>query len=317
MRDVPTKHHYVPQAYLRRFSYDKKQQHVFVIRKKNSTSQTQITSANIKDICEENHFYSVCDEKGQKYTKIEEQYSKIENQSANKIFHQIPKDLLYPYNTNGIILDAPQKELFVEAVILQIVRNKSIREYGLKMANDSFGEALSEMKVKYSDKKERSQYLRLLKQQRRMLVNNTLVEGPMLFFQNGGQQAIEIRNNIRARNCIVFMNNTGIDLVTSDEPILIGNKFGVVSNILSYPLDELDSQIIYPLDSRHLAGFYTQEECDNLYCDKGIIAILLPKDADFIKNVNLAHYRNCINYVIAEKKETLQQILEMIEDNSS
>ncbi len=300
MSKDPIKHHYVPRAYLRRFSYDNK--HTYVLRK----NENRITSASIDDICVERDFYSMFDGNKHRYVNTEKAFSKLEDKFPNKIFELIPKDLLYPYYGGGIILDPSQKTALIEAILMQITRGKATREYGQSVAESLYWDLLAETKNKYKGQKDAEKQIKFLEQNKEIVLNNAMVEGSIIPFSKNDKNS-ELRNNLQRRNCIIFINHTGEDLITSDDPILVGNYDGDVGKIFSYPLGDVDSIVYYPLDSNHLAILCTQERCGGSYCDKGLLATLTPKDIGLIRNLNVAQYRQCVNCIIARKQDALKR----------
>lgn len=307
MSKIPRKHHYVPQAFLKRFSMDGKR--IFVLRKNNTNDKITVNTANIEDVCAERDFYARFNENFKKDIRIEEQYSLLESKLANNVLRQIPPKLLYPYFDGGIILDSKQKDQLADTILMQITRNKSTRNYGMSVANEIYNEYLIErMNSPSSSEQEKSEAEHMLKN-REYILHNTIVEGAFLPLVHGNENNL-LRNNIHGRNCIILINNTGLDLITSDEPILVGDGLGLIYNIFDYPLGNTDSQIIYVLDSKHVAIMPTKDYFNDCYCDKGVTAFLNPCDVDTIERINNAHFNLSTNFIVSEKKETLLGLIE-------
>ncbi len=301
MGSIPIKHHYVPQVYLKNFSYDNKR--VFVLRK----NSRYPVSASISDICAERDFYSRFSNHNYRDTKVENTYSKIEGGPLKDIMELFPKDLIYPYRSGGIVLDPLQKIKLSEVVMLQITRGKSARNYGRSIAESLYHELISETREKHENVKNAEDQYRFLEENKDAILNNALVEGPILPFVNNREHS-ELRRNLQNRNCVIFINHTSLNFVTSDDPVLVGNNLGNVDKIFNYPLGNSDSQVYYPLSPKHLAVLFTQESCGNICCDKGLSAILSEEDIAFVKNFNIAQYKQRINCVISGDTETLNDI---------
>lgn len=298
---TPLKHHYVPQVYLRNFSYDKRR--VFVLRKKSDKP----VSANINDICAERDFYSRFGYNKYRDVKVEGAYSKIEGGPLKEIIELFPKDLIYPYQSGGIILNPLQKVELSEVILLQITRGKAARNYGQKVAESLYYELIEETKEKFKNTKSTEEQYRFLEENKDAILNNALVDGSILPFINNRERS-ELRSNLQNRNCVIFINHTGLDFITSDDPVLVGDGSGNVDKIFNYPLGNADSQVYYPLSPKHLAVLFTQESCGDVYCNKGLSAILSEKDVAFVKNLNIAQYKQSINCIISSSLDTLNDI---------
>lgn len=298
---TPLKHHYVPRVYLRNFSYDNRR--VFVLRK----NFDKPVGANINDICAERDFYSRFGANKYRDIKVEGAYSRLEGGPLKEIIDLFPKDLMYPYQSGGVILDPAQKTKLAEVILMQITRGKSARNYGLNIVASLYEEALEESRKKFKNVKNSKEQYRILKENKEAVLNNALVEGSILPFVNNHEHS-ELRDNLQKRNCIIFINHTGLDFVTSDDPVLVGNNLGNVDKVFNYPLGNADSQVYYPLSPKHLAVLFTQESCGNIYCDKGLSAILSKNDVAFVKNLNVAQYKQCINCIISDNTDTLNDV---------
>lgn len=297
--NIPLKHHYVPQAYLRRFSDDDK--HVFILRKDDG----KLLGANISDVCAERDFYSRFGINQKRDVGIEKAYAMLEDAVPNKIFELIPKELIYPYQSGGAILNPMQKSLLAEAIHLQIARGKSTRIYGQSVAESLYDDLLEKARNKFPDNQNTEEQFEYLSQNKQTVLRNSIAEGSIMPFTNKSEHSL-LRDNLQNRNCVIFINQTGIDLITSDDPILIGNEAGEVDKVFNYPLGNPESLVFYPLDAKHLAMLCTQERCGGSY-DYGMTAILSPKDAVLIKNLNVAQYRHCVNYIISNDKSILNK----------
>jgi len=296
--NIPKKHHYVPRSYLKRFSFDEK--HVFILRK----NDNKPISVSVEGICAERDFYSMFNKNKTRNVNVEKIYSKLEDNFPNKIFGLIPKDLLHPYRDGAAILNPTQKTMLIEAILLQIIRGKVVRDYGQSVAEQLYWDALDEIKKKFKNSKETASQFEFLEQNKDIVLNNAIVGGSILPFIKRDEHS-ELRKNLQNRNCIIFMNRTGVDLITSDDPILIGDESGRTDKIFNYPLGDPNSFVYYPLDPKHLVLLCTQERCRG-ECDIGMVASLSAKDADLIKNLNAAQYRHCVRCAIANNPTILR-----------
>ena len=301
MSKDPIKHHFVTQAYLKRFSYDEKR--VFVLR----NNSRIIAPMRIDKICAENDFYSMFDGNKHRNTSIEKVFARLEDEIPNKVFSLIPKDLLYPYRSGGIVLNSIQKTALVEAVLLQIVKSRLAREYSQSVVEPLFHEFLAEIKTKYKNKEDVEKQIEFFKQNKKIISDNAVVESAIIPFTKNGESD-ELRNNLQRRNCNIFVNYTGEDLITSDNPILVGNHEGNIGKVFVYSLKDTDSILYYPLDSNHLVVLCTPERCGGLCYDEGLLTVLTQENIDLIRKLNIAQYRQCKYYAISRKEDTLRRI---------
>lgn len=299
MPNEPIKHHYVQKAYLKRFSYDSKR--VFVLRKEGGS----VFASNINDVCSENNFNTRYDNKNKHDIKVELGFSKIENNYPNQLFRVIPEKLKYPYQNGGVILSKIEKEALVETVLLQLVRSKATREYGQSIVDLVYQEKLEEIRSRARNAKEAEKQVSFLERNEEIIKRNALIEGPLLFYSKDHSENL-IRDNLRHRNCIIFVNHSNEPFVTSDNPVLISDVRGVIRCIYDYPLINSDSVVIYPLDPYHMAALMTPESCDGYKCEFGIIAIYTNDDIGKIKSINDAQYQCCLGCVIANSRKALE-----------
>jgi hypothetical protein len=85
-----------------------------------------------------------------------------------------------------------------------------------------------------------------------------------------------------------------------------------MEKMFEYPLDDPKSVIYYPLDPYHLVMLCTQECCDDVFCDKGVLGFLKPEDVDFVRKLNDAQYSQCLRCVIARSQNSLSEIQRFI-----
>lgn len=305
MTKQPRRHHFVTRAYMRRFSEDG--EHVYTVFKKGRSGFIPPKPTSVENLCLENDFYTILDPDMKKNTRVEEILARYEDTIKRELFDYIPVDLLHPFQENAPILTKRQKLRLCDAIAMQIARGKATRDYGSSVIEQLYSDALSKLKSKHKDTPNILRELDIIAKDRERLTINALVEGSLIELIKGPRNSLII-SNLRERVCFIFINLTGIDFMTSDEPVLVCDSTGGKNGIFNCPLGNWNSVVYYPLDARHMAALYTREYCGGISADECRIVTLGEKDLAFIDAVNTAQYLQCNRCVIAKRKESLYRL---------
>ena len=212
------RHHYVTRAYMRRFAINDRVNVLF----KNDDGGCFISRkpVNIENICVETNFYTLFEQDKRKNTNVEHMLAEFENKVPNLFFPQIQPDLIYPFREGGIILDTIQKQMIVDAIVVQIARGKSIREYGLSVVDNCYLNMIEAVKRQCEKTPSLMSLLDQLINNEDQIKNNALVEGSVAELLNTGRDSM-LWSNLQDRICFVLINTTDLDFITSDEPVLV------------------------------------------------------------------------------------------------
>ena len=142
----------------------------------------------------------------------------------------------------------------------------------------------------------------------RILNRNTVaVRGPVIAFKEDALSRDGIRCSFQSRVCYILINMTGVDFVTSDEPVIFYNlrngRYGLMNSSLIDP----DVAVFCPLDAKHLVALYTQESCLG-DPTSALTMILDHTDAQFVRELNLLQHDQCTHCVVAQRKESLEDL---------
>ena len=307
MKKTPKRHHFVTRAYMNRFSDGSG--HIYVLFKnKKGCHFVSKKPINVQNLCVENDFYTTFGVNMKKSVCVEQALARFEDEVPNSIFAQSPPNLLYPYINGGVVLNYIQKIKLVDAIAIQIIRGKAIREYGRSIIDESYRELLNETREKYKLRPELSMELDYLAQNEEQIKTNALAEGAIIELLKGGKNS-KMRDNLQNRVCSILINTTELDFVTSDEPVLICSGIGKKIGIFNCPLENWDSIVYYPLDPKHLVVLYTKSFCGETDNNVGKIVLLGDEDKDFIRTINNAQYFQCNRYVMAQHVNSLEEIV--------
>lgn len=302
MKNKPKKHHIVPRAYLKRFTPDR--EHAYVLLK--PSNEIIGKPINIRNLCVEKGFYSSYDRYGANEVWAETTLASLEDRIPNWILPQIPPNLLFPCQNMGRILDTKQKIALVDTVLLQFWRGRSARNF-FATVDELYDEILEEAEESLTGGSERGATIALLKKHKDTRRRNVTVRGPIVALKEDALNYDGIRCNLQNRTCYILINMTGIDFVTSDDPVIFYNLRTNRHGLMKCPLADPDSAVFYPLDAKHMVALYTQESClgDSF---SALAMILDHTDVRFVREFNLLQYNQCTHCVVAQRKESLEAI---------
>lgn len=254
--------HYVPQAYLRNFKVNNKNQ-IYVFDKEKEVSRKQ----NINDIACERFFYDISPEiykNNPEYDKqaIEKFFAtEIEDEFSNVIRNVIISHDMAPksnlFHNNNLIPDKDLKKLSI-LLAFQMVRTKSFRENFIQMYEDistslarkileTEGMQISDFKIKANE-----QYIPYLHASK--ILDEKFIN----------EISVILYNHI----WIIGVNYTKSPFITSDNPIV---KKGHLENILggvgiksegveiAFPLNS--TLILIMFDRRYFKKYEHQDRC--------------------------------------------------------
>lgn len=306
MKSVPKLHHYVTRAYMRRFSFDGK--HVYTLFK-DCRGGIKIPNrpTGVEKICSETDFYTVFDVNGVKNTKVEEILAVYED-SLTSIFNLIRPDLIYPYQEEGAIFGTDIKIRLVDAMAIQFARGKYVRKAGQKVIDKHYNDLFEEARIKLKGNPKASSELEFLKKNREMIKRNALAEGPLIeIFKNWHDS--ELRNNFQNRKCYIVVNMTGVDFITSDEPVLSCKEIKDDGTIERTAINDQRSIICYPIDAKHLIMLDPLDDSINDGNGPCFVKNLGSEHKGIVFGLNTAQLAQCDRTLISLRRETIENMV--------
>ncbi len=236
------KHHYVPRFYLKRFSLDSRSICLWNINRKRLASK-----AKLKNQCYKDYFYG-------KELTIEKALGTVEGH-ASRILKQIDKFQVQPR------IGSEEHLMLVLYILMQSGRTA--------YTADAFDEIIDKMMKYLFEPKAKQEGIDLSK----VTIG---IKDPANFSLGSIAKFYPLLLDL---NCKLLQNETSVDFITSDNPVVLYNqlfmfrKHGSNTGLTSKGL-----QVFFPISSRLLLLFYDYESYTVGSRSKAIIKINLPRD---------------------------------------
>ncbi|WP_349946739.1 DUF4238 domain-containing protein [Lacrimispora sp. BS-2] len=297
----PKKQHYVPQTYLRKFSFsDGSVQKIFSLHK----DQSKIICTNIRDTAAERHFYTI--KKSDDQYIWENIYAKeIEPLMSNilsQITSQCENELIQDYS---FVLTQEMKKQLSITMIFQLLRGRQSREFQRNIYSEVVLSVIKDVRERFLPIDETKE--KILK---------AAIEEDDYFKLASMQATFDIKRlekyiNILIRKCfLVYRIIDNAEFITSDNPVMCLDALSLSAKPFNNGLAQNTTVIYFPVTSRLLIAAYDSSFYLGMLSeyDKRIIFLDSCKDQPFIKMQNQKQYEQCFNQVYAKRKEVLEEL---------
>ena len=228
------KQHYVPRFYLSGFTSENNDQ-LYVLDKENNNCFKK----NIKEVCEQNYFYSFyVEELEEYYFMLEEHLGKKESEFSFVFRELIDNIECYYYKRNGKFnrLSNNKKKLIYEFIIYQIIRVPKFVDKLFSIVVSEFKKSNKENGIEQSDKE---------------IINDIKkYTFPNLF--NKAEEVIPILSR-KKWTFYIISEKINMSFISSDNPILITNS-DIKSQTRGALIDPM-TEISFPI-SKNIALVY-------------------------------------------------------------
>ncbi len=298
----PKKQHYVPQVYLRNFSYEnKKLYRLFAFNK----ALNKIISTNVEDIASERNFYTL--EKADNKYEWENFYAENLEPFMGKIIKDIIKKCdLRLFQKNAIILNEETKFALSIIIVYQMLRGKHARSYQRKIFDEKAPEVMKDVKKRFLGK--------INKEIDEQIVNFKYDEEIFkLISRNVVLDSERIINFAKAffnRSWLFIKIDGNSEFVTSDDPIVIMNKDTLDVTPFNNGIGRNNTIIYYPLSSKLILAMYPNHMLFGAIqnWDRTLTLIDEKKENNFIFTMNSKQLDHCSNYIYSSNRETIVEI---------
>lgn len=238
MKTEPKNQHYIPQSYLRNFSTNRKGNDYVNVRLKGE----KFHETNIRNICSENYFYSIPEENDSTKNLIERYYSEnidtlypeitelAKNEKITQITDEQREKILYA--VLNLYFRTPKFLAYYENHLNELEKIFDDHYLGTTERHtiEFFGKKIDFRQINYDDFKK-----------------NIKEKGKQLFLS----QHIKL-----FKKFVDYKKNDGIsvskieddsEFITSDNPVIIRNAYGINENIFSP-----DNIIHFPITDKHM-----------------------------------------------------------------
>ena len=296
----PKKQHYVPQTYLKKFSFSDSSalQKIFVLHK----NQARIFCTNIRDTAAERHFYTV--KKSDDQYLWENTYAKeiepLMSNTLSRIISQCENELI---QNHAVVLTQEMKNQLSITIVCQLLRGVQSRIFQRNIYKEVVPSVIKDVR----------EHFKPMDEAKEKIVKAFIEDDD--YFKLASMQAtfdvkrLEKYTNILLQKCILVYRVIGnAEFITSDNPIMFLDSLSLNSKPFSNGLKQLTTVVYFPISPKLLIAVYDP----NLYFgalseyDKKVIFIDCYKDISFIKMHNHKQFEQCFNQVYAKSKEDLE-----------
>lgn len=277
--------HYVPQSYFNRFSIDGQTIEVFNLKLGKHISRP----SSIKNQCSKDNFYGT-------NVEVDKIYSNLENESAPVIMKIIE-------NENLTALDIREKTLLYKFLATLRMRTKKTKGLADELINHIFKFYQDNYLVNMEEFRKLSIPKELLKKIRvkdfsenERALKFTLYHLPLLF----------------DLSITLLINQTNIDFIFSDAPVIFHNSFLNNSNISGKGFASTGLQIFMPLNNNLMLHLY-DSKIYNIDCNKQ--ARVFINNLSDILALNTLQYFYCFQNLYFGQNNTGNHVAEIYETN--
>lgn len=298
----PIRQHYVPQTYLKHFSFDDNSPYkIYVLHK----LKRKIISSNIRDAAVERHFYTV---KKHEDNYVWEKYyadniEPLMDSVISKILKVCDSALLQNYAS---IITPEMEEQIAVVIIFQLLRGKHSRELERKIYNNAlpsvmmharelFGPFDEEKEKILQDFDNKDDYFKLVSMEATLNIErirkyvNILLQRSFVVFKILGDQEF-----VTSDNPVMFVDANSLDATP------FKNGLALHSTVVYFPVSPKIIIAAYP------PGFFLGTL--NKYNGKFVI-IDSHINFKFITMHNLKQFEQCYDQVYAKRKQLLESLL--------
>lgn len=299
----PKKQHYVPQVYLKNFSFGNgKSPKIFVL----SLDKDKVYQSSIDDVAAERDFYTL--ENSENKYAWENAYAKYVEPPLEKIIKTLRNrcDNIFIQN-DACVLNEEEKGVLSSGIIFQVLRGYYARNYERALYDKLLPNVLEETKKRFSQLCKRNeelvnQFSLTDKYFKEIAMEVTFSEESLIKYWS-----------LLMQYKFIFCKIDGDDeYVTSDNPVFFMNcrtqRVGLfenglinVSTVLYYPLSP--KLLLIAFHPEHLVSICEEKDC----CIKRISA---DKEKAFIYKHNKKQMEQCNNFVYSKNRELLEQLLQ-------
>lgn len=248
----PKHQHFIPKSYLKNFSIKKDDKYfVEVKHKQEKKAKDQLLS--IRDICVDKNLYTIPQLEGDDKYSIEKYYAKEIDSLYPEIYELLVNEKVnFINNEQRIQIILTTMSLFFRTPKFLNYKERRINkvlEYGVRNHIDNDGNV--KFKIFNYDFDFHIDNIEQIK-------TNIKIENKLIFLQDHLESLHKFTQFKANAGLSVFHMNEDIDLITSDNPVImhsvVGNSFNVFdpTNIISLPLDTKHFLTIFPNTSSSL-----------------------------------------------------------------
>lgn len=287
--------HYVPQRYLKQFSYSQEKPYLLYALRKNTC---KIFNPSIKDVALEKDFYTI-EQSIDKYI-----WENFYGQYVEPNLSSTLKKVITACNsvhTNSICLTEQDKQDLTEHIVIQLFRDKMVREYFKKFRDLMLPSELNKIIDKLpKDKKllvNRKNCINFIK-------SEEFCKQFMLKIACDENRIKKFVSLIMLRVFVVCKVKRNCEFITSDHPVMIMNMDNFSVEPYQNGIISSDSTILFPLFPELILIMFPPTLPKKL--DRRMIVFDNKKEIEII---NHKQFEQCYDKVFAKSRITLESLL--------
>lgn len=297
----PRKQHYVPQVYLRNFSYEtKKNPKLYVFSK----STGKLYPANVSDTAAERDFYTI-DSLENKYIWEKHYSSEIEpvlGELIKKIRSQCDNALI---QDRSLILTQEEKLTLALSMLFQLSRGKQARAFTQNLYDQLLPGVAEQARTKFgplSDDQEA--LLQSFAEENKYFKEIAMA---VSFRRESIERIVSI---LVQRSFVIYKITDSYSFITSDNPVLFIDKDTFDATPFKNGLTDVNTLVYYPISPRLLIAAYHPDlffgEFNKLDCR--LVILDGTQNSRFIHTINKKQKEQS-NYAYAQTREVLKKLL--------
>lgn len=295
----PKKQHYVPQTYLRNFSFkNNDMEKIWVFSKIRNKKYV----ANVSDTSAERHFYSL-DRFTDKYI--------VENFFAEEIepiLKKITDKILFLSQCVLIndwvpIISNKDKIDLTTCVVYQLLRSTNTRNYAYKKFQELLPDAYESVYDRFGKENIDWSIIDSIFFNNKEMMKEISIEVTL------NKELINKMINILYDKIFLLMKISGNEeFVTSDNPVMLLNSLTSDVTPFKNGISQNSTIIYYPLTSKILLGIFDSDSIFKYVQENDCSLIKLKNDSNFISKVNKKQLDHCKEYVYSHRNEDINKL---------
>ncbi len=283
----PKKQHYVPQTYLRNFSFKSNNMDKICVFSKRTSKQYV---ANVSDTSAKRHFYTL-EGSNDKYI-VEKFFAKeIEPLLKNIIDKIISLSECKLINDGATILTFQDKLDLATCVIYQLIRSTNFRAY----TYEKYDEMLPKIRQITSDKFGQDNVDWFLFDS--IMPNNEKIKKDVSINALLSKQLIKkMVTEICCKNFLLIKIKKG-EFITSDNPVMLVNSITSDVTPFTNKIANNSTIIYYPLTPKILLGIFSNSGVFKSTKEHDCTIKYLSEDFNFVNRLNKKQLEHCQEYI--------------------
>lgn len=289
------KQHIVPQAYLKRFTFSKKEPlKVYTMKK----ADHKIFPANISDSAEENNFYTMPNSDDPFY--VEKHFSDKVEPILSNVISEIEKYACCCLIQNySVVLTDEMKENLVYSIVNQLIRDNNARDLMKRVIERSFEPTFYSIRSKYP-----LTNIEITDINKEEFARETSILVP--FNAYGLEKVVdELRSRIYVIGRIIDDDN---EFITSDSPVMVMNYQTLDVTPFNIGINSINAIILYPITPKLIVMGYHRLFKERYNIDGRISFFDNEEKKMLIIANNKKQLEHCYRFVYSRKREILEEI---------